>query len=82
MPAGATVVVAMVDLLKEHRLWGWLRIAQGANGLAGVKGLRFAKVMGSGQNGGFSLQTIAVTGGDIVAKANVVTSIVERVSTY
>ena len=59
MPAGATVVVAMVDLLKEHRLWGWLRIAQGANGLAGVKGLRFAKVMGSGHAGGFSLRPSA-----------------------
>jgi len=59
MPAGATVVVAMVDLLKEHRLWGWLRIAQGANGLAGVKGLRFAKVMGSGHGGGFSLRPSA-----------------------
>ena len=59
LPAGATVVVAMVDLLKEHRLWGWLRIAQGANGLAGVKGLRFAKVMGSGHGGGFSLRPSA-----------------------
>ena len=59
LPVGATVLVAMVDLLKEHRLWGWLRIAQGANSLAGVQGLRFAKVMGSGHAGGFSLRPSA-----------------------
>ena len=59
MPAGATVVVVLVDLLKEHRLWGWLRIAQGANSLDSVPGLRFAKVMGSGHAGGFGLRPSA-----------------------
>jgi len=59
MPAGATVVVVLVDLLKEHRLWGWLRIAQGASSLDSVPGLRFAKVMGSGHAGGFGLRPSA-----------------------
>ena len=59
MPQGATVLVALVDLLKEHRLWGWLRIAQGAYSLGDVPGLRFAKVMGSGHAGGFGLRPSA-----------------------
>jgi len=59
MPVGATVLVALVDLLKEHRLWGWLRIAQGINSLGSVPGLRFAKVMGSGHAGGFGLRPSA-----------------------
>lgn len=59
MPEGATVLVALVDLRKEHRLWGWLRIAQGGNGLGNVAGLRFVKVMGSGHGGGFGLRPSA-----------------------
>jgi len=59
MPVGATVLVALVDLRKEHRLWGWLRIAQGGASLGAVPGLRFAKVMGSGHAGGFGLRPSA-----------------------
>ena len=53
------MLVALVDLRKEHRLWGWLRIAQGSSGLGQVAGLRFVKVMGSGHGGGFGLRPSA-----------------------
>ena len=59
IPGGATVLVALVDLRKEHRRWGWLRIAQGGNSLGSVAGLRFVKVMGSGHGGGFGLRPSA-----------------------
>ena len=59
LPNGATVLVALVDLRKEHRLWGWLRIAQGASSLGEIAGLRFVKVMGSGHGGGFGLRPSA-----------------------
>jgi spheroidene monooxygenase len=50
------VVVLLVDLLKAKRSWGWLRLAQGASALKQVAGLVFAKVMGSGHEGGFVLR--------------------------
>lgn len=56
LPGGSTVLVVLVDLHMEHRLWGWLRIAQGASSLGKVPGLRFVKVMGSGHGGGFGLR--------------------------
>lgn len=59
IPGGATVLVALVDLRQEHRLWGWLRIAQGSSSLGSAAGLRFAKVMGSGHGGGFGLRPSA-----------------------
>ncbi len=49
-------VILLVDYLSQHRGWGWLRLAQGATALKGTPGLLFAKVMGSGHNGGFSLR--------------------------
>jgi spheroidene monooxygenase len=50
------VVVLLVDLLKAKRSWGWLRLAQGSLALKHVAGLLFAKVMGSGHEGGFVLR--------------------------
>ena len=50
------IVVLLVDYLAQHRAWGWLRLAQGPASLRDTPGLLFAKVMGSGQNGGFSLR--------------------------
>ena len=53
------VVVLLVDLLKAKRSWGWLRLAQGSLALKHVAGLLFAKVMGSGHEGGFGLRPSA-----------------------
>ncbi len=50
------LVMLLVDYATPHRPWGWLRLAQGAAALKGTPGLLFAKVMGSGQDGGFSLR--------------------------
>lgn len=50
------VVVLLIDLLKSKRTWGWLRLAQGSLALRHVAGLMFAKVMGSGHEGGFGLR--------------------------
>ena len=50
------VVLLLLDYLTQHRAWGWLKLAQGPAALKGTPGLLFSKVMGSGQNGGFSLR--------------------------
>ena len=50
------VVVALVDFAAGHRLWGWSRIMMRARALAATPGLRFAKVLGSGHQGGFGLR--------------------------
>jgi len=50
------VVILLVDLLKDKRSWGWLRLAQGSAALKQIAGLVFAKVMGSGHEGGFVLR--------------------------
>jgi spheroidene monooxygenase len=50
------IVMLLVDYVTQHRAWGWLRLAQGSAFLKDTPGLLFAKVMGSGQNGGFSLR--------------------------
>ena len=43
-----------------HRLWGWSRFVRGPGGLrAWVPGLRFAKILGSGYEGGFGLRQSA-----------------------
>lgn len=58
-PANAlsgVMVVLLVDFLTQHRAWGWLRLAQGPSALKDTPGLLVAKVMGSGQDGGFGLR--------------------------
>ena len=54
-----TMVVMLADLARQHQAWGWLRLAQGGSALKDTPGLRFAKVMGSGHGGGFSLRPSA-----------------------
>jgi spheroidene monooxygenase len=55
-PPGDRVLVVLADLAPGARLWGWSRVVRGAAALAGTPGLRLAKVMGSGQGGGFGLR--------------------------
>jgi spheroidene monooxygenase len=50
------VVILLVDLATQHRTWGWLRLVNGSGVFRDVPGLRFVKVMGSGQGGGFGLR--------------------------
>jgi len=50
------VVFAIADIAPRARLWGWSRIVLGRLALRGVPGLRFAKVLGSGADGGFGLR--------------------------
>ena len=51
------VVVVLFDFLPQHRAWAWLKLMQGTHGLyKTMPGLLFAKVMGSGEGGGFGLR--------------------------
>lgn len=49
------VVLLLIDLAPGSLLWGWSRVVFGQRLLRKVRGLRFAKAMGSGQGGGFGL---------------------------
>ena len=49
-------VLLLVDVAPSARLWGWSRIVLGARPLRGVPGMRLAKALGSGQQGGFGLR--------------------------
>ena len=60
------VVVVLVNYLREHQAWGWMRMVQGSASLKGVPGVVFAKVMGSGHGGGFSIRPSASHQGLIV----------------
>ncbi|MEN9888780.1 MAG: Spheroidene monooxygenase [Pseudomonadota bacterium] len=53
------VVVLLVDFLKSHRGWGWMRLVAGPAAYKPVPGLLGAKVMGSGHEGGFTLRPSA-----------------------
>ncbi len=53
------VVVLLTEYERQHQGWGWLRLAHGPAALKGIPGLRFAKVMGSGHGGGFSIRPSA-----------------------
>ena len=50
------VVLLLADIAEGSRLWGWSRIVKGSQGLQGVPGLLFSKVLGSGYEGGFGLR--------------------------
>lgn len=50
------VAVVLVDYLRQHQAWGWKRLARGPSAFRDVPGMLFAKVMGSGHDGGFSLR--------------------------
>lgn len=50
------IVVLLVQLRPGSRAWGWSRVVRGGAGLSGEPGLRFAKALGSGHEGGFGLR--------------------------
>jgi hypothetical protein len=53
-------VVLLVDYLRTHQGWGWMRLVQGAAAFKDTPGLLFTKVMGSGHEGGFVLRPLAL----------------------
>ncbi|WP_298931342.1 hypothetical protein [uncultured Ramlibacter sp.] len=53
------VVIILLDYLRRHQAWGWMRLAAGPASFKDVPGLLFAKVMGSGHGGGFTLRPSA-----------------------
>lgn len=56
-PVGSQVaVLVLADVAADHRWWGWSRIVLGPRRLRHVPGLCFAKVLGSGYEGGFGLR--------------------------
>jgi len=52
-------VLLLADVAAASRLWGWSRIVLGARPLRNVPGLRLAKALGSGHDGGFGLRPSA-----------------------
>lgn len=57
LPASSRIAaVVLIDVVPRARLWGLSRIVRGRAGIGSPAGLRFAKVLGSGANGGFVLQ--------------------------
>ena len=58
-PLAGVVVVVLIDYLRQHQAWGWFRLASGPPNARAHPGLRFAKVMGSGHEGGFTLRPSA-----------------------
>ena len=54
--SGQTIVLVLADIASASRLWGWSRIVKGPQSLLAVDGIRFAKVLGSGEGGGFGLR--------------------------
>lgn len=61
MSSGPVAVLVLVDA--ASRLWAWMRLVRGPRALRGTPGLRFAKVLGSGHEGGFGLKPSATRGG-------------------
>jgi hypothetical protein len=49
----------LMDYLSRHQAWGWMRLVAGASAFKDVPGVVFAKVMGSGHKGGFTLRPSA-----------------------
>lgn len=54
--AGSVAVLVLADMAPSARWWAWGRLVLGARPLRDVPGLRFVKVMGSGEGGGFGLK--------------------------
>lgn len=59
----AQVVLVLVDVAPRHRAWGLQRYVLGAWPLRGTPGLRLAKILGSGHDGGFGLRPSATRQG-------------------
>jgi spheroidene monooxygenase len=55
-PRDDVVVLLLSDMAPRWRSWGWRSVARGGSALADVPGLVFAKVLGSGYEGGFGLK--------------------------
>jgi spheroidene monooxygenase len=53
---GVVVVVGLADIAAASRLWGYARFLGGRFALPRFPGLRFAKMLGSGHEGGFGLR--------------------------
>jgi len=51
-----TALLFLADIAPQSRLWGWSRFVIGPRPLRRVPGMRFVKVLGSGQGGGFGLR--------------------------
>ena len=51
-----TIVLVLADIAPVSRVWGWTRIVKGPNPWLAIEGVRFAKVLGSGYEGGFGLK--------------------------
>ncbi len=52
---GSVAVLVLADMKPAARLWAWGRLGLGTRPLRDTPGLTFAKVMGSGAEGGFGL---------------------------
>ena len=50
---GSVAVLVLANLQRSSRAWAFSRLVLGGRPLRGVPGLCFAKVLGSGENGGF-----------------------------
>jgi len=51
-----TIVLVLADMVPASLVWGWTRIVKGPNPWLAIDGVRFAKVLGSGYDGGFGLK--------------------------
>ncbi len=51
-----TIVLVLADITPASLVWGWTRIIKGPNPWLAIDGVRFAKVLGSGYEGGFGLK--------------------------
>ena len=51
-----TIVLVLADIAPASLVWGWTRIVRGPSPWLAIDGVRFAKVLGSGYEGGFSLK--------------------------
>jgi quinol monooxygenase YgiN len=83
--ADDVAVLLLADVAAASRLWGWSRIVLGAWPLRRVPGLRLAKALGSGHEGGFGLRPsasrqglFALFGSEVDADAFVQTSPIPR----
>jgi len=62
-PGARVAVLALADLVPASRAWGWSRFVLGRRAVRGARGLRFVKVLGSGEGGGFGVTPSATIQG-------------------
>jgi hypothetical protein len=56
---GEVAVVVLAQMAPGARAWGWWRMVRGPGALMREHGVRFAKILGSGHDGGFGLRPSA-----------------------